>query len=143
MYDKGKIIIGLIVFLAVTTFPFWYNRASGTASVYPPPKPVPQGYHCVEDLEFMRASHMQLLNEWRDKVVREGARVYESRYFQGEKYAMSLSNTCLKCHADWSGFAGGNMAIAPEDQPRTCLECHDYAGVTVYCYDCHIHPQEY
>jgi hypothetical protein len=143
MYDRGKIIVGVIVFLVVTTFPFWYNKASGTASTSPPPKEVAEGLHCVENLEFMRSSHMQLLNEWRDTVVRDGRRTYESKDFEGEVYAMSLSNTCLKCHADWTGFPGGEDAMPPDQQPRGCLECHDYAGVEVYCYDCHVHPEEY
>ena len=29
MYDGGKIITGLIVFVAITAFPFWYTAAMG------------------------------------------------------------------------------------------------------------------
>ena len=29
MRDKGRVIIGLIVFLALITFPIWYNMVSG------------------------------------------------------------------------------------------------------------------
>ena len=144
MYDKGKIIFGIIVFLVVTTFPFWYNQASGSASTFPPPKPVAEGLHCVEPAEFMRTAHMQLLNEWRDQVVRDGVRTYTSEAY-GEQYAISLTGTCLQCHADWTPAQSVSMemAIAPQDQPRACLECHDYAGVKVYCWECHIHPENF
>jgi hypothetical protein len=141
MYDTGKVIVGILVFLGVTTFPFWYNRASGSASLYPPPKKVDPRYHCVKDAEWMRAHHMTLLNEWRDSVVREGDRDFVAD--DGTHYQKSLSNTCLSCHADWTGFAEDKMRIPPAEQPRSCLECHDYAGVSVYCYDCHIHPEKY
>jgi hypothetical protein len=53
----------------------------------------------------------------------------------------------LQCHADWSAFGGPQLeqavAFVGQTQPRACLECHDYAGVEVYCYDCHIHPEDY
>ena len=29
LYDEGKIIAGIVVFLIVATFPFWYGRGKG------------------------------------------------------------------------------------------------------------------
>jgi len=37
MYDKEKIIPGLIVFFLLMTFPFWYTIGSGKASSMPEP----------------------------------------------------------------------------------------------------------
>ena len=34
MRDRGKILIGLAIFLALATFPIWYNQVSGGAEPY-------------------------------------------------------------------------------------------------------------
>ena len=72
----------------------------------------------------MRASHMTLLAEWRDRVVRDGVRTYTGA--DGRVVRMSLSGTCLgTCHTDKTAF---------------CDRCHDYAGVKPACWDCHVVP---
>jgi len=80
---------------------------------------------CVEPKSYMKAEHMQLLNVWRDTVVRSAKRIYVNS--KGEKYEMSLSNTCLDCHTEKAEF---------------CDKCHNYASVTPYCWDCHVDPKE-
>jgi hypothetical protein len=41
---------------------------------------------------------------------------------------MSLSNTCLDCHSNYTEF---------------CERCHQYASIEPYCWDCHINnPKE-
>ena len=69
----------------------------------------------------MTAEHMQLLDQWRHNVVRNGQREFVN--LEGKAFNMSLSNTCLDCHANKAEF---------------CDRCHDYASVDVYCWDCHI-----
>lgn len=129
MHDAGKIIPGLIIFAAIVTFPFYYNM--GKAVARPEPKldtPAIQELkekRCVESKEFMRANHMQLLNQWRDAVVRDGNNVYIGS--NGKKYTMSLQNTCMKCHSNKKNF---------------CDSCHKYVAVRPYCWDCHIAPKE-
>ena len=125
MNDKPKIIIGLIIFFAVFTFPFWYNH--GAASSAPEPKlsdKAKQAKQCVRDAEFMRTEHMQLLDEWRDTVVRDAERVYT---INGKEYNASLSNTCMECHTNKADF---------------CDKCHEYVSVEPYCWDCHTYPKE-
>jgi hypothetical protein len=130
MYDGWKIIIGLIIFVGIATFPFLYDV--GKASI-PPPDPkidTPEIQKmvvkkCVESKSFMRAEHMVMINDWRDAVVRDGNRLYTST--DGHQYAMSLQNTCMKCHSNKTKF---------------CDECHNYVGVKPYCWDCHIAPKE-
>ena len=74
----------------------------------------------------MTTQHMQLLDVWRDSVVRDGNRLYINA--EGKSYNMSLSNTCLDCHSNTTEF---------------CDRCHNYASVTPYCWDCHIaNPKE-
>ena len=126
MNDKGKIIVGLIIFVAVFTFPFWYNHGSATE----PPEPkltdkAKKAEHCVEDTTYMRTEHMQILDEWRDTVVREGKRLYVNE--SGKEYMASLSNTCVDCHSNKEEF---------------CDKCHNYASVNPYCWDCHTYPEE-
>jgi hypothetical protein len=69
----------------------------------------------------MKAEHMQLLDVWREAVVRRGERIYVSP--DGKEYNMSMSNTCLDCHSNKTEF---------------CDRCHNYASVQPYCWDCHI-----
>ena len=131
LYDGGKILIGLIIFVGVATFPFYYNI--GKVNAKPEPKldtpailQMPElERKCVEPKAFMRADHMQLLNNWRDSVVRQGDRQYISS--TGKHYNMSLQNECLRCHSNKKKF---------------CDVCHNYMAVKPYCFDCHIAPKE-
>lgn len=127
MYDKGKVMVGLIVFVIITTFPFWYNR--GKAAPPPEPKLTEKALAekaCVRPKAFMKAEHMQVLNVWRETVVRGSKRMISSS--AGRQFEMSLSNTCLDCHSNKAAF---------------CDRCHNYASVRPYCWDCHIdNPKE-
>ena len=130
MHYGGKIIVGIIVFLVLVTFPIWFTWATGNRGFVPEPK-APAGYeHCVESKAYMTANHMDLLNQWRDSVVRDGNRLYHSRDFKGETFPMSLSDysvqSCMTCHNDKAAF---------------CDQCHSYVGVAPYCWDCHVEPQ--
>lgn len=125
MYDGGKIVAGLVLFLAAVTSPIWYNVVTGKAGYAPELKIVSQERECVESKEWMAAMHMTLLDDWRDSVVREENRVYVAS--NGKTYNMSLQNTCMQCHANKSEF---------------CDRCHNYASVNPYCWDCHIEPKE-
>jgi hypothetical protein len=129
MYNGGKIFAGLVVFLAFFAFPFYYNL--GKANARPEPKlntPVIQQLaekKCVESKDFMRAEHMQLLNDWRDAVVRDGNRIYVNA--EGKRHGISLQNTCMNCHSNKKEF---------------CDTCHNYMAVKPYCWSCHIQPKE-
>lgn len=121
MRDRGLILLGLILFLAVITGPIWYNTAAGTNSAAPKLAKA-KGDRCIYDTAYMRENHMDVLIAWRDEVVRRGNRVLT---VGGASYEMSLSNTCLDCHGDKKEF---------------CDKCHDYAAVKPYCWDCHVEP---
>ena len=125
MYDAGKIIIGLVVFIALVSYPIWYDAARGDIPTSADPKIVTTEKECVAPTEYMKANHMDLLNQWRDDVVRRGVRVYTAE--SGRIFEMSLTHTCMDCHSNKSEF---------------CDECHNYAGVDPYCWDCHIEPEE-
>jgi hypothetical protein len=127
MYDTGKIIVGLVVFLILATSPLWFNMLTAETSEAPEVQILPKaGKTCVEATEYMRSDHMDLLNDWRDQVVREGVRDYTNA--AGETFDMSLSRTCMEqCHTNKAEF---------------CDACHTYTAVTPYCWDCHVEPKE-
>ncbi|NQT35640.1 hypothetical protein HQ587_10660 [bacterium] len=93
MYNGGKIIIGLLIFLLAMTFPIWYNVFAGKDSFEPeleiPTKNISGKDQCVLPIEEMRASHMDVLNEWRDTVVRKGERTHVTP--DGREFNRSLS----------------------------------------------------
>lgn len=129
MYDKGKIILVLIIFVGLITFPFFYNAGK----VHQTPKPSlntkiinqMSKKQCVKPANVMMHEHMKLLNQWRDDVVRKGNRDFG--VIDGVKYEKSLQKTCMHCHSNKKDF---------------CDSCHTYAGVREpYCWQCHILPK--
>jgi hypothetical protein len=121
MHDSSKVIPALVLFLLLMTTPLWYNMASGKAAYVPQLQIDTTATHCVESKEYMRANHMDLLNIWRDEVVRGSSRVYTGP--NGQEYEKSLTKTCMNCHKQRTEF---------------CTKCHDYAGVKQpKCWDCH------
>lgn len=127
MNDRNWILCGLIIFILLVAFPIFYNVASSKPAAAPELELLASaGDKCVRDTAFMQAEHMQLLDQWRHVVVRQGKRVYVNP--EGKEFNMSLSNTCLECHSNKAEF---------------CDRCHDYASVKPYCWDCHIdNPKE-
>lgn len=124
MHDTGKTITGLLIFALVVTTPFWYPMLAGASRGQAPElAPPSHGERCVESKAFMRANHMDLLDTWRDAVVRGDDRIYVAS--DRQRHHMSLTDTCLSCH----------------DKPaQFCDRCHDYSGVSTYCWDCHQRP---
>jgi hypothetical protein len=78
---------------------------------------------CVASKQEIRASHMSLLDQWRDDFVRLDRQFHVAP--SGKVYRKSLTGTCLGCHTDRTKF---------------CDQCHDYVGVEPYCWDCHNTP---
>ncbi|KAF0182754.1 MAG: cytochrome c family protein [Nitrospirae bacterium] len=129
MYNGGKIILGLIVFIGLMAAPFIFGLGKGNAKPNPsidtPAIKAMEKKQCVEAKAVMKTEHMKMLNDWRDSVVRDGKRLYVAT--DGKKYDMSLQNTCMKCHSNKAQF---------------CDKCHIYVGAKPYCWDCHIAPKE-
>jgi hypothetical protein len=130
MYDENKVIPIIVVFLIVFTFPFWYNL--GKAAAKPDPKintPVIEQMkekQCIEPKAAMKTTHMKILDEWRQDVVRgDYTRSYTAT--NGKVFEKSLQNGCMKCHSNKTQF---------------CDQCHNYMEVKPFCWDCHIEPKE-
>lgn len=123
MYDSGKIIAGLVIFVLFVTIPVWYNR--GSAGTVPKLELQKDAKTCVLPAAEIRAEHMKLLNVWRDEVLRDGKR--ETLTVEGKQYPKSLMLNCMKCHTSKKQF---------------CDKCHTYTSVHPYCWDCHLAPVE-
>ena len=127
MSSRMRIALGLGVFLLLGAYPVW----NGLASDADPERPAlaraldsTGTTGCIEDTTWMKAHHPALLNEWRTAVVRDGERKWVSS--TGVQWDMSLTGTCLKCHANTETF---------------CTRCHDYAEVQPTCWNCHVAPE--
>jgi cytochrome c553 len=79
-----------------------------------------KGEKCVEDTQFMRRNHMDLLKHQRDETMRKGVRTTKHSLKQ-----------CVECHASEKT---GSVAASKED---FCMACHSYASVKLDCWDCH------
>jgi len=125
MYNSVKIIIGLIIFVGLMAYPIWSSVGRpGPAPELVLTEKAKAAKVCIEETPWMKESHMQLLDDWRNKVVREKERLYTNN--EGRAYNMSLTNTCLDCHSNKETF---------------CDRCHDYTSVRPYCWDCHNVPK--
>ena len=124
MYKGGRIIAFAALFCLAVLSPFIVNLANAApapeTSLDTPAINAQQTKECVASTEYMKDNHMQLLDEWRNDVVRDGSREYESA--SGQVYEKSLDGTCLECHSNREEF---------------CDSCHDDASVEPYCWDCH------
>jgi hypothetical protein len=81
------------------------------------------GDACVADVDFMRRNHMTVLRHQRDETMREGIR--------GNEYSL---RECLACHAVMGPDAMPVTVTSPE---HFCRSCHDYAAVSIDCFQCH------
>ena len=85
--------------------------------------PKGMGDQCVAETDFMRRNHMDLLKHDRDLTMYHGLREID----------FSLKG-CIDCHAvtDTKG-----EALTIKDERHFCRTCHDFAAVTVDCFQCH------
>lgn len=123
MYNTNKVLIGIIIFIAFFTLPFWINF--GKVQALPKPELPKDEKKCIEDVKYMRAYHMKLLDKWRKEKVREGQITYINS--EGKIYKKSLQRTCMKCHNNMENF---------------CDRCHKTLVVNPDCWKCHIAPEE-
>ncbi|MCK9376437.1 MAG: sulfate reduction electron transfer complex DsrMKJOP subunit DsrJ [Syntrophobacterales bacterium] len=135
IFDRNRVIAGLVIFVVLITIPLWQNLGKIVAAPAPSlDTPVikqlaEKDKKCVMPTEWMRANHMQMLVEWRDNVVRTGEQQVTTprgRDFvapDGKTYLASLTNTCLNCHSDKTKF---------------CDQCHNYVAVVPNCFGCHL-----
>lgn len=140
MYKGGKIILGLIIFVAFLTFPFFFNMGKANAGPDNLAANLKQtaDTQCVEPAEYMRNNHMQLLNQWRLEYVRNGQTEYTNS--QGKTFVVNI-DTCTKCHStEAASNTTGVSNPAANTSDQFCVSCHNYASVKPTCWSCHSLP---
>lgn len=121
MRDLPAILGGLAAFVAAVTLPFWYNAIKQAPRRLNLPRPAAAS-QCIAPPDVMRRSHMEMLNAWRDRRVRDGVRTATG--MDGQVYTIALTHTCLEqCHGSKAEF---------------CDRCHAYVGLKgPDCWSCH------
>jgi len=79
--------------------------------------------HCVRSTDYMRRNHMELIKHERTETVHHGVRI-ESKSLAG----------CIKCHVQYDAAA---KPIPINSEEQFCDMCHEYAAVTLDCFQCH------
>ncbi len=126
MRDRPIIWLGLLIFLGLATFPIWRSLSAGTTTKGPEPVLPVREKQCVAPLDYMKTSHMSLLINWRDTKVRNNQGMFTAA--NGKTYTINLTTTCLQqCHTARADF---------------CDRCHNYAGVSPTCWDCHLDSKQ-
>jgi hypothetical protein len=153
MYKGGKIIASLIIFVAFLSIPFFYNMGKVNAGPenLAANAQITANTQCVEPAEYMRANHMELLNQWRLAYVRDGKTKYTNS--MNQTFDIDLA-TCIECHSTGaasntaavsnpaSKTAGASKPTALESSDQFCVSCHSYASVEPTCWSCHSGPGE-
>ena len=108
-----NVLIGLL--LAVIS-----SATIADGSNVPPAK----GAQCVEDPVWMRTHHFETVLHQRDETVLHGIRTKKH----------SLKN-CIDCHI--TPNENGEYARYSNSEEHFCASCHNFAAVSVDCFQCH------
>jgi hypothetical protein len=115
-----KLGVVVAVLLVIMLLPFGFSVAGfalGRGGQMPDvflEMPADYFNRCVEDTDYMRFRHMELLKKLREDFTRDGIR--------GN---VSLTN-CRDCHTS---------------RERFCNRCHEAANVILDCFGCHYYPE--
>jgi len=112
---------GLVVMAYATESERVAVAVSGRVPV--PAIPAANADVCVENTDFMRRNHMDLLDHQRDETMHEGIRSKQH----------SLKE-CISCHAV---LGADDVPVTVSSPEHFCRSCHDYAAVKVDCFQCH------
>ncbi len=73
--------------------------------------------------ELMRRHHMDLMIHKRDRTVHDGIRT--------QKHSLKA---CIACHVV---YGEDQKPVSYKNPKHFCRTCHDYAAVSVDCFQCH------
>ena len=90
------------------------------ADVAMPDVPKGKGDQCVEPTPEMRKNHMEYILHQRDETMYKGIRTKTH----------SLKE-CINCHVP------ENSDVRFGDSKHFCSSCHNYAAVSIDCFQCH------
>ena len=113
----------LVILVGLTALPVLSN--AGDLGPTPPKAKMnfSETSKCVKPIGEIRKNHMELLKHKRNLTLREGVRTKENSLVE-----------CIKCHV--SANDKGEFARFGDDD-YFCSSCHNFAAVTLDCFDCH------
>ena len=120
---RASFAMFMLVLVGLTSLAYAAEEQNAGNGGLQPVIPMGQGDSCVEDIDFMRRNHMDLLKHQRDETMKEGIR--------GKPYSLK---ECLSCHAVNGPDA---IPVTVSSPQHFCRSCHDYAAVSIDCFQCH------
>ena len=123
LHRANSLITALVLVLTASLWNMAYADTTASTGVPLPLIAKAQGENCVADTDYMRRNHMDLLKHQRDETMLEGVR--------GEPFSLK---ECLDCHAVKGPDA---VPVTASDPQHFCRSCHDYAAVSIDCFQCH------
>ena len=120
---RASFVMLMLVLVCMASLAYAAGEQSAGNGGLLPVIPMGQGDSCVEDTDFMRRNHMDLLKHQRDETMKEGIR--------GKPYSLK---ECLSCHAVNGPDA---IPVTVSSPQHFCRSCHDYAAVSIDCFQCH------
>jgi predicted CXXCH cytochrome family protein len=120
---RASFVMLMLVLVGMTSLAYAAEEQIAVNGGLLPVIPMGQGDSCVEDIDFMRRNHMDLLKHQRDETMKEGIR--------SKPYSLK---ECLSCHAV-NGLDA--IPVTVSSPQHFCRSCHDYAAVSIDCFQCH------
>ena len=111
------VVGGALLALSTAVYAADEEKASFLPDV---PEPTNGSEKCVLPESEMKKNHMMHILHQRDKTMRQGIRTKQ----------FSLKE-CINCHVP------ENSTARFGDDKHFCSSCHNYAGVTIDCFQCH------
>jgi len=123
LHRANKLISALVLVFTAGLWGVAHADTDSNAGVPLPSIATARGENCVGDTDFMRRNHMDLLKHQRDETMLRGVR--------GEPFSLK---ECLDCHVVKGPDA---VPVTASDPQHFCRSCHDYAAVSIDCFQCH------
>jgi len=113
----------IISFAGIAAFAFSAFVVAGEKPSFAPnvPHPTNGSTECVQPEDEMKKNHMKYILHQRDATMHEGVRT--------KTYSLK---ECINCHVP------ENTEIRFGDDKHFCSSCHNYAGVSIDCFQCHM-----
>jgi len=113
----------IISFAGIATIAFSAFVVAGEKPSFAPnvPHPTNGSTECVQPEDEMKKNHMNYILHQRDETMHKGIRT--------KKYSLK---ECINCHVP------ENTEVRFGDDKHFCSSCHNYAGVSIDCFQCHM-----
>jgi predicted CXXCH cytochrome family protein len=121
--SMGMLAVVLVYMASLAVVAHAAEEGNASSGVPMPVIPMGLGDSCVKDTDFMRRNHMDMLKHQRDETMLKGIRV--------EQYSLK---ECISCHAV---NGPDSMPVTVASPQHFCRSCHDYAAVSIDCFQCH------